>query len=158
MWCARDRGSDASPENYCEEPAASESEHRHWATCFIPPLVLGRFPGKLSHPQLCDVAPRKRSVSEHWLAWMQEGISASCLNDSRGEAVWSGLIYGWLKYTVIKIMRHRLVLKNIRYGPTGMWKAPNCDAQTNTKNFSNCAQLGLFLQPRLHLYGWLAAF
>lgn len=99
-----------------------------------------------------------QSVSEHWLAWMQGGISASCLNGSRGEAVWSGLIYGWLKYTVIKIRRHRLVLKNIRYGPTGTWKAPNCDAQTNTKNFSNCAQLGLFLQPRLHLYGWLAAF
>lgn len=124
----------------------------------FPPLVLRRFPWKLSNPQLCNVAPRKRSVSEHWLAWMQGGISASCLNGSRGEAVWSGLIYGWLKYTVIKIRRHRLVLKNIRYGPTGTWKAPNCDAQTNTKNFSNCAQLGLFLQPRLHLYGWLAAF
>lgn len=111
-----------------------------------------------SHPQLCNMAPRKRTVSEHSLAWMQKWISASCLNDSGGEAVWSGLIYGWLKYTVIKIMRHRLILQNIRYSPTGTWKAANCDAQTNTKNLSNCAQLGLFLHLHLHLYGWLAAF
>lgn len=158
MWRARDRGGDASPENYCEEPAASETEHRHLSTCNIPPLVLGKFPWKLSHPQLRNVAPRKRTVSEHSLVWMQKWISASCLNDSGGEAVWSGLIYGWLKYTVIKIMRHRLILQNIRYSPTGTWKAPNCDAQTNTKNLSNCAQLGLFLHLYLHLYGWLAAF
>lgn len=90
-----------------------------------------------------DVAPRKRSISEHLFAWMQKWISAPYLKDLGGEAVWSALIYGWLKYTVIKIMRHRLILKNIQYSPTGTWKAPNCDAQTNTKIISNCAQLGV---------------
>lgn len=121
---------DASPENYYEEPAVSESEHRNLSTWIIP-------------WRSEDMAPRKRSISEHSFAWMQKWISAPYLKDSGGEAVWSAVIYGWMKYTVIKIMRHRLILKNIQYSPTGTWKASNCDPQTNTKMISNCAQLGV---------------
>lgn len=41
MQCVRDRGGDANPENYSEEPAVSETKHRDLSTRIIPPLVLG---------------------------------------------------------------------------------------------------------------------
>lgn len=65
--------------------------------------------------------------------WKQKWIILAYPNYLGGEVVWSVLIYGWLQYTVIQIMKRALILKNTLYSPTGSWNAPNCKAQTNTK-------------------------
>lgn len=59
MWCMRVQGGDASPENYCEEPAVSESEHRNLSTCIIPSFgsrkmwLLGRGVFRNIHSREC---------------------------------------------------------------------------------------------------------
>lgn len=75
-----------------------------------------------------------------------------------GEVVWSILIYGWLRYTVIQSMKHALILKNTLYSPTGSWNAPNCKAQTNTEITETVPNYGIFLHCFLWFYGWLAAY
>lgn len=139
--CGKQRGN-SSPENYSEQPAASESHHWNLSTSIIlAPTSYGatnismkRIITQLSHPHLWELAAYE---GYFWVfnsfGWMPKWIILAYLNYQGGEVVWSVLIYGWLQYTVIQIMKRALILKNTLYSPTGSWNAPNCAAQTNTK-------------------------
>lgn len=116
---------DNSPENYSERPScfwisSQEFINKHNSGTRPPTALRNISMKRLIAPRSLPPRPRLWALRTRRVFWSFQFIRNECQNElplhiwfvEEERFVWSVLIYGWLQYTVIQIMRRALILKN----------------------------------------------